>query len=303
MLSKDCLSFTGTFSELLFANLSVKNALSFMLRMDNLNKNVKKGVAEILNFLEEGSLFSLALKKCLHINFSRTYIAFVSSAEESGKLCETFTFLYDSLKKKKERTEKIIAALLYPSFVLLLALFLSAFFIFYAKEFSSTFTVATAMSVCFQANALLLFYILGIFILVKRLCQEKELVFLFKIVSFLTASNLGVYKSFKIALLATKRASPLYKKVAMALSMLEEGFSVFESCRVFGKEIALYLELAEFSGNEAQAFLSAADFLQKNQEKKEKVLMTFLEPVTIVLLALYIGILLKSLVMPILFNF
>ena len=74
-------------------------------------------LTEIGNDIQSGSTISTALSKHPDI-FSPFYVNMVRAAEESGKLDETFSFLADYLDRNYEITSKVRNALIYPAFIM-----------------------------------------------------------------------------------------------------------------------------------------------------------------------------------------
>ncbi len=74
-------------------------------------------MADLLDEVQGGMPLSQAMERHPNV-FSSFFVSMVRSAEESGKLDETFRYLADYLERSYELTSKAKNALIYPSFIL-----------------------------------------------------------------------------------------------------------------------------------------------------------------------------------------
>jgi type IV pilus assembly protein PilC len=75
-------------------------------------------LSQIANDIQSGSSIAAALQKHPTV-FSNFYVNMVRAGEESGKLDETFSFLADHLDRNYELSQKAKNALIYPAFIIL----------------------------------------------------------------------------------------------------------------------------------------------------------------------------------------
>lgn len=78
---------------------------------------LRHDIAGLLDDVQGGMPLSQAMAKYPRV-FSAFYVNMVKSAEESGKLDETFRYLADYMERSYELTSKAKNALIYPSFIL-----------------------------------------------------------------------------------------------------------------------------------------------------------------------------------------
>ncbi|MFC1234602.1 type II secretion system F family protein [Vibrio sp. F74] len=123
MTAKDINLFTRQLATLLNSGLSLTLSLSLLA-----NNHPKSGgqfvITLIKNAIEEGCPLSEALKKASPL-FDNTYIHLVSSAELSGQLAQTFERIAHYREKTTQQKSKLVKAMIYPIFVLLLAFFVT----------------------------------------------------------------------------------------------------------------------------------------------------------------------------------
>jgi len=98
------------------AKISTLPALK-MLITETENPLLKRGLGMILDDIQGGISLSQAMARQPQI-FSRFYVSMVKSAEESGKLDETFAYLADYLERSYDLTSKAKNALIYPAFII-----------------------------------------------------------------------------------------------------------------------------------------------------------------------------------------
>ena len=81
------------------------------------------------------------------------------------------------------------------------------------------------------------------------------------------------------------------------------GKKIGESIGNFGKNFRLYAQVAECSGNLEKTFKQICHSLESKFSRLEKLSMDLTNPVMILVAGIYIIILLKNIIMPVLFNF
>ena len=81
------------------------------------------------------------------------------------------------------------------------------------------------------------------------------------------------------------------------------GKKIGEAIGNFGKNFKLYAQVAEHSGLLNKVFKQICGSLKSKFSKTEKICMELINPVIMCVVGIYIIILLKKIVMPVLFNF
>ncbi len=82
-------------------------------------KTLKEKILTIADKVEGGMPLSKSLAAFPDI-FSEFYISMVKSGEASGKLSETLTYLADHLEREYEFRQKLIGAMFYPAFIMVI---------------------------------------------------------------------------------------------------------------------------------------------------------------------------------------
>lgn len=115
---KDLMVFTRQFSTLLGAEVVLGDALK-ILHAQTSSKSLQAAILEISSDVNAGLSLSQALERHSDI-FSEFYINLIRSAEVTGRLDESMSFLADFLEKDLNLVSRIRNALLYPTFILAL---------------------------------------------------------------------------------------------------------------------------------------------------------------------------------------
>lgn len=116
---KEKLDFTTTFQTLHRAGLPVIESLIFM-ENDAASRRVRLLAREIRKQIISGYTFSDTLAKYPDI-FGQVYIGLAKAGEDSGEMERTFDRIIELLKKDEDIKNKVVSALAYPSFVIILA--------------------------------------------------------------------------------------------------------------------------------------------------------------------------------------
>lgn len=117
---KDLVMFTRQFSIMFKSNVPVVETLetiAYQIRKIDFKEKIFKIAEEV----EAGSTLSDALALYPEI-FTRFYVSMVRSGEISGKLSESLEFLADYLERENVFMGKIISALVYPAFIVIVFL-------------------------------------------------------------------------------------------------------------------------------------------------------------------------------------
>jgi type IV pilus assembly protein PilC len=114
--NKDIVILSRQLSTLFEAQVSALRIFR-LLASENENPKLARKLNDIAENLQSGSSISNGMEKHSDI-FSPFYIAMVKSGEETGRLDETFVFLADYLDRNYEVNQKAKNALIYPTFII-----------------------------------------------------------------------------------------------------------------------------------------------------------------------------------------
>lgn len=114
------IDFTSTFQILAQSGIPVIEALIF-IENDAAKNKIRTVAKEIRRQIMAGSTFADTIAKYPHI-FGQIYIGLVKAGEDSGELEKTLERLLELLKKEAAIKSKVTGTLIYPCFVIILAM-------------------------------------------------------------------------------------------------------------------------------------------------------------------------------------
>ena len=115
------IDFTTTIHALLNAGVPIIEALMFVQRESTGNKKIQQTCAELKRSIISGSTFALSIAKHPNV-FDKVYIGLIKAGEDSGEMENTMGRLIELLKKQQIIKSKVIGALMYPAFLILVSL-------------------------------------------------------------------------------------------------------------------------------------------------------------------------------------
>ena len=309
-MSKKELVFLQTIDDLLQSDLNIKSSLDVMAKMKGLPKKVSKASVEIRSDLEAGSLLSNAMGNCTSLKFKESQIAFVESAQRSGKLGDTFSFLRCREEKCSARNEKIFGMCVYPVIVILMAfiggIVLSVYAPSLVPDFSRNFDYdlyhRNVIAACVKANLLLCIFGLTLVLIARKNAFEYQRLDVASALKFLAEAGTDMDSSLHMAFLVAGKNQYLKESVLDAMLQMENGEPLPSVMDMFGGNAKSFFEIALVSGNLKTAFSSLVISMEKKLQKTESLFISLMEPVTICFVGAYILILLKDVAMPVLFN-
>jgi len=308
---KKLLLFTEKLSELLSSGIDLSASLT-SLKSDIAN--------EIFFKIEEGESFSRALSLCQRLHFPNWYIGFIKASEVGGNLSRTITFLSKTIKEITSVKEKFLNTMLYPIFVVFLAIVCGGISLFTFTSFvnqSSYFGVDskelwTDVIESYLIGFTFLSTVLCIFIfLLKKISSVRPTISLFTSLSFLTEENVPIMNAINCSLSMDEieKSASLYRalldirleimngelpSIAFSDALLRAGFD-YESQIAYS-----CLSVSEVSGKN-DAFSKISKILTEKNEKNRKLVMSFEQPVLLCSVAIFLVIILKSTFFNILF--
>ncbi|MCB9806122.1 type II secretion system F family protein [Candidatus Nomurabacteria bacterium] len=308
-----------------------------LLAAETENPKLSRKLADISESLQGGSTISDSLAKHPDV-FSPFYVNMVKAGEESGKLDETFEYLADYLDRTYEVTQKAKNALIYPAFVvftfivvmvLMLTLVIpkiSAILTESGQDVPAYTQVVIGLSNFFinYGIFLLIAFIVGLFFLFRFVRTEtgKESYDRFK----LEVPYVGnLYKKLYLSRIAdnmdTMLASgiPVVKALELTQSVvdnriyldaIEKSTEIVKGGSAVSDAFAKHQEqfpnifiqmmrVGEESGNLGSILSSLAKFYRREVTNAVDTLVGLIEPTMIILLALGVGTLLASVLIPI----
>ena len=271
-------------------------------------------------------------------NFSKIFISLVEAGEDSGSLSENLEFLSIWLERDSNLRKQINGVLLYPKIVLSAVVLLGGgLSIFILPRLVPMFTslhvdlplitrAVLAISLFTQQYwllviAIVFFLWLGIYLLFKvqkvRFYYHKTLVFFPYIKQFvvgyqlalfsqlmgtLMKSGISIDEALNIAYVGTSNL--YYKKVLQEImDRINKGISLVNTMKgypeLYPTNSMSVLAVGENSGTLEESFFKISDFWTKEIIERTKLLPVIIEPVLLVFIALTVGLIAMSIILPI----
>ncbi|MDO8474207.1 MAG: type II secretion system F family protein [bacterium] len=332
---RDIMLFSRQLSIMFQSRVSLVEALQ-VLGSQMKNANFKEKIFEISESVEGGTAFSQAIEKYPSI-FSLFYVNMVKSGEASGTLSGVLDYLADHLEREYYLASKIKGALVYPMFIVFLAvavLFLMMYFVIpnlsrvlesTGAELPGITKMVLWLAGFTRAWGWLLFLFSGVAaFMVFRYSKTKEGKRFFSILSLQTPA----LKQFLSMVYLSRFAENLSTLIAGGLPIVQclditaniIGNDVYkdiiEEAREEvkkGSRISQVLQkypskfppvftqmvfVGEKSGTLDKSLMSIVRFYQKEVEGAVERLLSVLEPALIVVLGLLVGGMMAAVMLP-----
>lgn len=307
-----------------------------LLGAETENPKLARKLNDIAESLQGGSLISTAMEKHKDV-FSSFYISMVKAGEETGKLDETFVFLADYLDRTYAVTQKAKNALIYPSFIIFTFIAVMVLMLTMVIPRISEILVESGQEIPIYTKVVIAisdilvnygFFLLGaivvgLFVFIRFVKTDAgkfvfdgfklEIPYLGNLYSKLylsrIADNLNTMLASGIPML---KALELTKDVVdnrIFLAAVEESIvdvkggapvsSAFEKHEQFPNILIQMMRVGEETGNLGEILSTLAKFYQREVMTAVDTLVDMIEPVMIILLAVGVGTLLASVLIPI----
>jgi len=298
--------------------------------------SLSEKLTAIANDIQGGSSISAALSRQGDV-FSPFYVNMVRAGEETGKLDETFAFLADYMDRNYEINQKTKNALIYPAFIfftfvvvmmLMLTLVVPRLAVMLeevGQEIPVYTKIVIGLSTFLADYIVLLLLLFGICVVFMvrygrtergRIFFSKaqlqipviggiyQKLFLSRIADNLsTMLNSGIQMLRGLEVTSTVVGDPTYEKIIGEVATdVKGGVPVSEAFRKHpempGIVIAM-MKIGEETGNMSQILNTMAKFYRREVNNAVDTLVSLIEPVMIVMLAVGVAVLLASVLVPI----
>ena len=274
-------------------DISLSQSLLIMSRKPR-HDGVSRAAESLYKALENGSLFSNALRTCSAIPFDDVYISFILLAEKNGDLKSAVSYLKEKLEREESGRRRLFAASVYPAFVILISVGASAFVGLY------TGTADFALLMKYIAG--LLFVCGAVFALIFKLLKGDCLCEAFTAVDFLLKNGIELSEAVGCAVQIagpSTRVGRIFENARMKLSYGMDLRNAF-MCRELGgdKKLSEAFYYADTGGSQLDLFGRMAACLEAQNERRRTVCLSLVEPLFIVIAGGFILLLLMSFFMP-----
>jgi type IV pilus assembly protein PilC len=332
---RDIVIMSRQLSTLFTSNVSALKAFT-LLATNSENKVLAGQLQQIGDDLQAGSSISDALNK-FPDTFSTFYVNMVKAGEETGKLNETFQYLADYLDRQYALTSKTRSALIYPAFVVvvfisvMLLMFtmvipnLSQLLIEAGQEIPVYTRIVIAISDFIVNYGIFIFIIvilLGVYVVwFRRNDSGKEYLDRLKLGAPLIgdlykkvylsriSDNLNTMLSSGISIIRAIEITGevvdnyVYKSILNETQEAVKSGSSLSNAFARHKEVPSIMiqmvQVGEETGSLGSILKTLADFYKREVDDAVDTMIGLIEPIMIVGLALGVGVLMTSILIPI----
>ena len=262
--------------------------------------SISRAADAIYQALENGRLFSNALRSCTAIVFDDVYISFVSLAEKNGDLKTVLLYLKQKLERESDFKKKLSGAAVYPAFVVFLAVASSVFIGVYTGT-SDYLMLAKYVFVLILACT-------GLYLGIAKLLKDNTLFEAFTAVDFLLQNGIELSEAVGCAVQIagpSSRTGKLFENARQKLSYgmdLQNSFCGNQNTR-FDSKLKEAFYYADAGAGKNNLFGRIADYLAAEKERSRTLWFSLIEPLFIVITGCFILMVLMTFFMPLINNF
>ena len=288
-------SFTDALYELFVRQkISLSQSLLIMSRKPKRDA-VSKAADYIYSALENGNLFSNALKTCNAICFDDAYISFILLAERNGDLKAAVSYLKEKLERETVGKKRLVAASVYPAFVMVTSIG--------ACVFIGLYTGTSDFGLLMKYVCILLAVCASAYYLIFKMLRSDCLSEAFTAVDFLIRNGIELSEAVGCAVQIAGPSTKVGRIFENARLRLSYGMDLRTAfmCREIGgdKKLSDAFYYADTGGSQLDLFGRMAACLEAQNERRRTVCLSLVEPLFIVIAGGFILMLLMTFFMPV----
>lgn len=333
--AKDLVIFSRQLSVLVSATVPIVRALRILAKQTE-SKTLQKIVASIADEVDGGARLSSAMHKHNNV-FDDFFVYMIRSGETTGRLDEVLTYLADQKEKDYQLVSRIISAMIYPAFIVVVLIGMFVFMMVYVvpkllevvtstgAELPLPTRILIATSDFFQ-HSWWVILVVGALIIVgyavartqpksKKVLDRLKLyipiignifrkVYLARIsrsMSNLLSAGVPVNRSIEIVSDVVNNA--VYQEILVATQLeIEAGHamsSALKNYRQIPPMMVQMMDIGEETGRLDQILAKVGDFYSNEVESLTNALASLVEPIIIILLGMGALVLVTGVLMPI----
>ena len=292
----------------LFLSL-VQSGFSVTAALRALSKEKGTGFYAIKISMKIGQSRSFSKALCTISRKLKPYAVLLMSAEETGDITLVLKGVVEDLKEQEKDLKNLIASLIYPLFICIMALALSGFLISYGIPFINLISQVNEkqmIKAVITANIWLVLASLITVCLIRFFSHKHDFCYaLFQNLYHLNLNNIGMEETFLLLLRQKDFKKKDLKCISHILSGLRAGKNISDVCRLckrFDIYALSWLFAAEQSGDVTKSLEKIYEYYKEKRRVLRENIRRFLEPVLLAVCGGYVVILIAGLVVPIFMN-
>ena len=308
---------TKRFLDMLIVLLEGKTTLAdslLILTSENIPQMIQDDARFLLDSLRNGyslsdSLRKIKEKKSASLNFSEVHLSLIASAEETGALIPILRDICDDYDRRLKSRELLVSAFMYPSLVILVAICGTCFLLLYGiplfvhNGMISENTVSSAIRGIVSGGVfLLLSASFIVYAFMKIFGRESNEYVIFFTLSFLMRYGVPLSEAVTQCMYGLRN-----KNTERALYIIRKGISeglplpeAFERAGYFSGFVIGWLGIASDNGNAVEIFANLASYYRNKDNRVRNIVGKIIEPIVIIITGIYLLILIKAIILPIL---
>jgi len=336
-LKKDkILLFTQTLQLLLSSNLSLKDSLEISIKTFK-DKILIQFTESILRGLNRGDSLSIILRES-RAGFTPLYLGLIQVGETTGTLNIVLGQLYNYLERGKKFSDKLIGALIYPAFILVMTvLFSIVFIVVILPKFNEMFATlggglgdilekrgqVMTLIVIIISLIILLITIIVLYInsikkknyshaakfekmylnlpFIGNIIRDNETFNMIFAMSVLTGSSLTIEKSLEYAKEVIIN-SYIKMEVEQIIRSISSGETLSQSFTnsAFPAKVGSFIRVGEKTGDISMIFKNLSNYYLEESNKKVDMFMSIIDPIFTVFLGAILFTLILLFILPVL---
>ncbi len=299
------------------------------------NKKLKNILNNVFSEVENGKLLSEAFKK--YKDLPNLFIYMIEVGEETGKIDEVMGSLADYYDNQYKQEKKIKNAMIYPKFLFIFSILVVCGLVTFVvpvfvqnlisanQKLPLPTQIIISLSEFMKSKWLYIILVVVGLVLIKRTVLDKSIVYRlfidkfivkFKFIKNMTmqiytarfARTFSILFSGGISVVRCMEISAdvignsyLSKKLIESKNLINDGSSISESLEmgnVFPKMLIQSINVGEESGTVDEILVKASEFYDSEANFALEKLSNLVEPIMIVILALLVGFVVISLLLP-----
>ena len=331
----DVINFTRQFEMMQKSGLPLVKCLKVIKEQEG-KSPLKKVIDEILTMVEGGASLSEAISEFPHI-FSDFYVNMVKAGEKAGVLTDIMSRVAETLEKENDLNKKVRDALIYPSFILTVALTVIALIIgFVIPVFSEMFVsfgsslpaptqFVVDVSEFLKSNFLtiLLFIATTVFMIktfyasdrgrlkidtlvlklpfIGNILLKKSIASFSRTMQSMMASRLTINESLALSAKTTgnRFIARIIDDINRTVTEGETLTAALKEAEVFPPIAISLIATGEETGSLDQMFMRLSDILDEEIERVSHNMTKLLEPAVIIVTGVIIAFLIISIYLPV----
>lgn len=299
------------------------------------NKKLENILENVFKEVEKGKMLSDAFSKFKEI--PKLFIDMIKVGEATGRLDEIMKDLADYYDKQYKQERKVKNALIYPKFLISFSLLIVAVLVAYVvpifvenllsanQKLPLPTRIVIALSSFIKNEILLILIIILVILLIKRFILDKNKAYIFfrdklklkvkvlgtvsrqimtarfaRTFSILFAGGISVIDCMEISANVVENEYAK-NKLLRCRDLIDNGSTIGDALAtldIFPKMLVQSIRVGEESGSVDKTLKKASDFYDSEANFALEKITNLIEPVMIIILALVVGFVVLSLVLP-----